>query len=194
MKKDPSITAEKSLSLSQITEIVKEWRKETNASKELYIENNSLNSNNLPFLRVCLSFHHQKNEVQKNYKIIIWSSDFQLNRLRMTNHIYLDETFIIVPMGYKQLLVISIRDPNTDKVHPVVFGLINSKEEGAYYIYLKQLKDIITQFGSFDWGLEFATLDFEEGLQEAFRRVFPKTNIIGCLFSLSPGFIPSSPS
>jgi len=75
-----------------------------------------------------------------------------------------------------------------------VFGLINSKEEDAYYIYLKQLKDIITQFGSFDWGLEFVTPDFGEGLQEAFRRVFLKTNIIGCLFSLSPGFIPSSPS
>jgi len=100
----------------------------------------------------------------------------------MVNHIYLDGTFVVVPMGYKQLIVVSIRDPNIDKVYPAVFGIINCKEEDAYFIFLKQLKDIITEFGAFDWGLEYATLDFEEGLQEAFKRIFPKARIIGCLF------------
>ena len=36
MKKDSNITIEKHLNISQITEIIKEWRRETNSSKELY--------------------------------------------------------------------------------------------------------------------------------------------------------------
>jgi len=52
MKKDPNLSIDKILSTSQISDIVKEWRKETNSSKELYVENNPLNANNLPFLRV----------------------------------------------------------------------------------------------------------------------------------------------
>lgn len=182
MKKDFNVAIEKILSLDQIIDIVKSWRKETNASKELYVQNNPLNFNNLIFLRVFLNFHTKVNENIKNYKIIIWCSDFQLNRLRMVNHFYIDGTFVVVPQGYKQLIVILIRDPNTDKLFPVLFALLNSKEEEAYYLVLKHLRDIITEFNFFYWNLEYATIDFEEGLQNAFQRVFPKTNIIGCLF------------
>jgi len=46
-------------------------------------------------------------------KIIIWGSDFQVNRLRLTNHLFIDGTFTIVPCGFLQLVTIAIRDPNT---------------------------------------------------------------------------------
>ena len=100
----------------------------------------------------------------------------------MVEHAYVDGTFVTVPAGYKQMLVISIRDPNTDQVFPALFGLINTKEEDNYYLFLNSVKSIITEHGSFDWGLKNVTLDFEEGLQEAFSRVFNTTNIVGCLF------------
>jgi len=100
----------------------------------------------------------------------------------MVHHIYLDGTFVVVPKGYKQLLVIYIRDPNTDKVFPALFALINSKEEDVYYLFLKNLKELVMDFNSFDCGLQYATLDFEEALQEAFRRVFLKLTIIDGLF------------
>ena len=82
----------------------------------------------------------------------------------------------------KQLVVVLIWDPNTDKSYPALFALINSKDEEGYYLLLKNIKEIVIDVHSFDWGLQFATLDFEEGLQSAFKRVFPKTSLIGCLF------------
>jgi len=60
--------------------------------------------------------------------------------------------------------------------------LINSKEENAYFVLFRQLKDIVTDLGLYTWDLKHATIDFEEGLQIAFERVFSKVTIIGCLF------------
>ena len=184
MKTDTSISIEKVLSLNQIIEIVRDWRQSTNITKEIYIETNPLNADNLIFLRVNLSHRTNKNEVSNHYKLIVWSSDFQLNRLRMVNHLYIDGIFVTIPQGYTQLLVISIRDPNTDRVFPALFALINTKEEEEdnYYLFLNYVKDIVTEYRSFDWGLKYASIDFEEGLQEAFRRVFKTITIIRCIF------------
>lgn len=182
LKGDTSIPMGKKLSLRQVTDIVKSWRAEMNFSNDSYVENNPYNAEGLPFLRLYMTYRYTREEALIHYKVIIWTSNFQLNRLRMVSHLYIDGTFVVVPHSYKQLIVISIRDPNTDKVFPAAFALINTKEEEGYFLLLKHLKELATEFDIIEWNLTQATIDFEEGLQTAFKRVFPKTSIIGCLF------------
>ena len=71
IKKDTTLTLDKMLSLSQITDIIKSWREETNTTKDLYVENYPLNANNLAFLRGITTLHDQKNEIPRVYKFII---------------------------------------------------------------------------------------------------------------------------
>jgi len=63
-----------------------------------------------------------------------------------------------------------------------MWAILDSKDEEAYYHLLRIIKDIISQSHSLLWNLSSVTLDFEQALLNAFRRVFPETHIIGCLF------------
>jgi len=92
-------------------------------------------------------------------KIVIWSSDFQLNRLRLTNHWFIDGTYTITPLGFNQLLTIAIRDPNTGFIKPASWILVNSKDEETYYHMFKILKDIVGGCKTLEWNLSTATMD-----------------------------------
>ena len=136
----------------------------------------------MTFLRAQIIFNYQKNNIAKTAKIIIWASDFQVNRLRLTRHWYIDGTFTITPTNYYQLLTIVIQDPNTGFIKPALWAVLGSKDEETYYQAFKMIQDIVSNSGTLNWSLESVTLDFETGLINAFQRIFKETRIIGCLF------------
>ena len=125
---------------------------------------------------------YRKNNINKSLKLAIWASDFQINRLRLTNHWYVDGTFTITPCNFYQLVTIAIKDPNTGFVKPAMWSILDSKDEEAYYHTLRITKEIVSQCNTLSWTLPSVTLDFEQALINAFQRVFPETRIIGCLF------------
>ena len=170
------------LSYSQVDEIIQEWRKKNYITKESYIFHNTLNKSGLPFLRCYFTFNYKKNNLNKSIKIAIWGSDFQVNRLRLANHWYVDGTFTIVPCGYHQLITIALRDPNTGFVKPGMWILLDSKEEESYKQMCIIVKNILSSSETLKWNLPSVTLDFEQGLINAFSVVFSETKIIGCLF------------
>lgn len=91
---------ESHLSYSQVDEIVQSWRKKNSASKESYVFAHSKTKTGLPFLRGHFYLNFKKNNSNTSLKITIWASDFQINRLRLTHHWYLDGTFTITPSQY----------------------------------------------------------------------------------------------
>ena len=177
-----NFSIDKHLSYSQIDDIVQCWRKKDSATKDTYIDQHPSNRVGLPFLRTHFTFNYKKNDTNKTAKIVIWTSDFQLNRLRLTNHWYTDGTFTIAPSNYHQLLTIAIRDPNTSFIKPALWAILDSKEEESYYQAFRIIKDIASNSGRLDWNLTSITLDFEPGLINGFKRVFLETRVIGCLF------------
>ena len=170
------------LSYAQVNEVVQTWREKNSVMKESYILQHSLNKTGLTFLRAYFTLNYRKNSVNKSVKIAIWSSDFQINRLRLTNHWFLDGTFTITPQSFHQLITIAIRDPNTGFVKPAAWILLGSKDEETYYQMFRTLKDIAGASGTLEWTLSSATLDFEVALINSFVRVFTDTRVIGCLF------------
>ena len=177
-----NFSIDKHLSYSQIDDIVQCWRKKNSATKDTYIDQHPSNRVGLPFLRTHFTFNYKKNDTNKTAKIVIWTSDFQLNRLRLTNHWYTDGTFTIAPSNYHQFLTIAIRDPNTGFIKPALWAILDSKEEESYYQAFRIIKDIASNSGRLDWNLTSITLDFEPGLINGFKRVFLETRVIGCLF------------
>ena len=170
------------LSYSHVDEIVQTWRRKNIVSKESYIFSHNKNKAGLPFLRSYFRFEYKKNNTNEVLKIVIWGSDFQVNRLRLTNHLFIDGTFTVVPCGYLQLVTFAIRDPNTGYVKPGLWALLNSKDEESYHHLFQIVKYIASSSGTNTWRLESATLDFEVAAMNAFRNQFPNARIVGCLF------------
>lgn len=63
----------------------------------------------MPFLRSQLLYNYRKNtsNTMKTAKLIVWSSDFQINGLRLTRHCYIDGIFSISPAKYYKLLTMT---------------------------------------------------------------------------------------
>ena len=81
--------------------------------------------------------NYKKNNINKALKIVIWSYDFQLNRLRLTNHWFIDGTYTITPLGFNQLLTIAIREPNTGFIKPASWILETQRMKKHTIICLK---------------------------------------------------------
>jgi len=68
----------KHLSYEQVNDIVKEWRKQNDVSKDSYILAHQMNKKNLPFFRGILTQNFKKNGHLVTGKIVLWCSEFKL--------------------------------------------------------------------------------------------------------------------
>ena len=120
---------------------------------------------------------------------MIWCSQWQLNRLFMAKHIYIDGTFSYVPGNYEQILTIMGDDhPNTGYAIPLMYAVINSKDEQAYVKLLTDVKTILENYtvqhksdlkkrsAIVNFSFASCTIDFEDGLINAVAKVFPNVD------------------
>ena len=75
-----------------------------------YLKTDFSTTDGLPFLRSQIFTKDSKDGLEFDFKVLFWSSDFQLNRLRLSDHWYIDGTFDAVPPEYTQTVNILIRD------------------------------------------------------------------------------------
>ena len=75
---------------SQITALWKEWKRNNVYYSEHYLMEHSNNSKRLPFLRDMGTFYYKHKSKSKIGKYVIWASDFQINRLSLSDHFYVD--------------------------------------------------------------------------------------------------------
>lgn len=108
-----TIPIENRISTYQINNLWKQWKKMYGVSTEDFVFQNPFTTRNLPFFRVQEIFYYQYNGKNKLGKIIIFASDFQLNRLKLADHFHIDGKFGCIPRGYKQIITLLIRDPNS---------------------------------------------------------------------------------
>ena len=69
---------------------------------------------------------------------IIWFSDYFINRMKNSNALLIDDTFI-KQLGFYQTLIIMSLDTNSNKFIPGVFILLSNKSE---WIYIESLYNI----------------------------------------------------
>ena len=73
----------------------------------------------------------------------IYVSDYFIKKLWKAKNWYIDCTFV-VPLTFKQMLVILYKDDVNGKRYPEVFALLNYKKFEGYLLIFKTIKDIIT--------------------------------------------------
>jgi hypothetical protein len=126
----------------------------------------------------CL-FNNEKSEI----KFFIWNSNYQLTRLRMAPHFYIDGNRR-APAGFYQTLIISIEDLFTQRLAPCAFILVDKNlDTNSYYTVFSEFLNILKENSSeIKLNLESITCDFEEALRCALAKVFPNCKQVGCYF------------
>ena len=80
------------------------------------------------------------------------------------------------------MIVILYYDNEKQKRFPGLYALINNKQEEGYYYLFNRIKNILTIESTKDLLLKSYTVDFELGLINSLKRIFPDIKIIGCFF------------
>jgi hypothetical protein len=92
--------------------------------------------------------------------------------------LFIDGTFKCVPKPFSQLLIVMVRDAALDHYIPVFYVLVQRKTQWTYW---NALNEIIVSLGG-KISVSQVHCDFEKGLINAIREIFPEARVVGCLF------------
>lgn len=118
-------------------------------------------------------------EVYREDRLLIYSSDFMLNKLFSSNLILCDGTFRMVPGIFTQLFTINIF--YNDKLIPVVYCLLKRKNVDTYTKILRILKNTPININQ-NFAPATVLSDFENGILRSFADELPQSQQQGCLF------------
>lgn len=82
-----------------------------------------------------------KNEIIQS-KFIIFFSDYDINRLIVSHHLLMDDTFVTIESFY-QTLIIMYYDIYTGKMIPTIFACMDNKTTEGYIFVFQYIKDYI---------------------------------------------------
>ncbi|CAF2617287.1 unnamed protein product [Rotaria sp. Silwood2] len=108
------------------------------------------------------------------HRIIILSSDDDLDRLSNSEHWHSDGTFKIAPQLFEQLYV--IHGFICGRALPLVYCMLSGKSEALY----DEIFNVILQHVS--GRPKSITIDFEKAVENVIKNKLPMTSISGCFF------------
>lgn len=124
-----------------------------------------------------------KNIRVKNQEIaLIFFNKFGAKRLSENRIFCIDGTFKYCPIGFYQLVSIVSLDEQTNQYVPCCYILMNSKTEQLYFQTFMLIKARLKAVYGYDWIAEVSIMDMELGLQNAFKKTFPDSEIRSCYF------------
>ncbi|CAF3280303.1 unnamed protein product [Rotaria sp. Silwood2] len=112
-------------------------------------------------------------------RIVIFSSDQQLNLLYNSDVIFIDGTFSAAPENFDQVFLIHVQQFNQGL--PVVFGLLPNRRTTTYLDLFKRLKEEAIAINKVFEPKQVVS-DFESALVSAVRATFPNASHTGCNF------------
>jgi len=114
-------------------------------------------------------------EVDKDERFWLFLAPWGKAMMETSTDWFIDGTFeICEKMMFSQLLVISIKDEETDSCFPVLFAFLPNKSTHAYKAILKSV--LIAGVPP----PNLVRCDFEKSLLSAIRQVYPRSKIMGC--------------
>ena len=108
----------------------------------------------------------------------IFATDLMLSALQDANYINFDGTFYVVPKLFYQLSTIFIQRGH--HALPAIHVLMSQKCESLYIAILQKIVEIIPNFRP-----ELTIGDYERTPRNAFRAIFTRIVVSGCLFHYS---------
>lgn len=108
-------------------------------------------------------------------RILIFSTEQNLQLLRRSEHWHGDGTFKTVPSLFDQLY--TFHGSSNDISIPLVYALLPNKRQETYIRLLQQIKNLIGVYHP----ITFMT-DFEQAMIKAYEKEYPLTVHTGCFF------------
>ena len=127
--------------------------------------------------------------ISKNSSIIFQESVILMNnpmmmKLHSEQQWFIDGTFKVAPMGFKQILNVLVYLPKHGIFYPGAHILMTNKTQISYSTVFSCLKSIGSSINcKLEPGLIMT--DFELALRNALKEVFPKASLSGCYFHFS---------
>ena len=123
---------------------------------------------------------HKKNKLER---VIIFSSQFQLNLFKEINELYIDGTFKVSPKNWFQLLNIFGYIKNKNIYIPLSYIILSSKDEELYTHAFNELINAVKNHCGFDnYGDIKVMTDFEISLRKSVKNCFKGCILQGCCF------------
>ena len=136
---------------------------------------------NIPF---CFSNNVILNiESQRQEKYILFTSLFQLKKIKDCEQIFMDGTFYSCPKKYYQLYNIIGKEKKTGIIIPISFILMTHKSYSLYYHAFNNIKTLLLK-NNIEYKekeLKFM-MDFEKSSRKAIKSIFPDRLLLGCFF------------
>ncbi|KAE8740773.1 hypothetical protein FOCC_FOCC013697 [Frankliniella occidentalis] len=104
--------------------------------------------------------------------------------LGRTRHIFCDATFASRPNDPEARQVLQFSKVVNRAIIPLGQVLMTGKSEAEYTAVLQHIKQLVPQFNP-----RVVMTDFEVGLQNAWKTVFPNANVIGCYWHSCRAFL-----
>ena len=113
-----------------------------------------------------------------NERVLMFSSQNNLNTLRGCEHWFLDGTFKTAPTLFEQLY--TIHGLTLGSTIPCVYALLPNKQQATYQSVFYQLLQINENLQP-----QSIMVDFEKAAINSLQETFPNTDLSGCFYHLS---------
>ena len=113
-----------------------------------------------------------------NERVLIFSTQNNLNTLRGCEHWFLDGTFKTAPTLFEQLY--TIHGLTHGSTIPCVYALLPNKQQATYQSVFHQLLQINENLQP-----QSIMVDFEKAAINSLQETFPNTDLSGCFYHLS---------
>ena len=165
-----------------LSNIITNWKKNSIRFTKYSVLENKFDYNDRIIFREFRSIliENGKNNY-KNLEYIIWANDENIQRIRKSNHLYIDGTFHH-PKEFKQLLIIMYKDIITELKIPAFYILINGKLKSFYDTVFRSIINIVTDNGKINLNIKSIVTDSEKALMKTIEKTFPKAQRIACYF------------
>ena len=134
-------------------------------------------SSNETFFQLRLN-SPSKNSKKENDDIIIFGSEYLISLVEKCALGFFDGTFKTSPVGFTQILVFLVLNPDTNIFTPIFYIFASSKSEECYFLALSGINMVISKYGLKN-KIKIVNVDFECAIHNAFKKVFPE---IRCYF------------
>lgn len=115
-----------------------------------------------------------------NNNIMVFANLEIIEKLPQEISIYVDATFKVCPFNTKQLLLVLTEAAGAPR--PIIFGLMTGKEQKMYEAFFHFIKHAIFVQGNKNRIPSSIMVDFEKGLRNAAKKIFPNIKLQGCNF------------
>ena len=111
-------------------------------------------------------------------RILIFTTDDDLQLLQQCNHWFMDGTFSTVPTMYTQLY--TVHGLTENRTIPCVYVLLPTKQQQTYTYMFNQMLLLNPRLNPIS-----VMCDFEKAALNALTAVFPQATLKGCFFHLT---------